>query len=206
MTILDSAIVICKSKEDAMKVAELLKDYLTDRGLVLSKEKTHITNIYEGFDFLGFNIRAYKSKIKDKISIKPSKKSINNFKSKVRFIFSNAKNDDFDAYITSLNSVIRGPTNYWANVSSKEIFVKIDYFIFNKILRLLRRSYPHKSHSWIKKKHFRPAMNDFSNVNFIFTNPSSNKQLICMSWTKIKYSYCVKYKSTSLIVMMRIIS
>ena len=192
----DDFVIICKSKDDAMKVPELLKDYLTDRGLVLSKEKTHITNIYDGIDFLGFNIRAYKSKIKDKVLIKPSKKSINNFKSKVKFIFSKAKNGDFDACITSLNSLIRGTANYWANVSSKETFVKMDHFIFNKVLRLLRRSYPHKSQGWIKNKHFKPAMNDFSNANFIFTNPSSNKQLICMHWTKIKYGYCVKYKST----------
>jgi RNA-directed DNA polymerase len=43
--------------------------FLQERGLTFSEEKTHITHINEGFDFLGFNLRKYKGKL----LIKPSK-------------------------------------------------------------------------------------------------------------------------------------
>ena len=50
------------------------------RGLELSREKTRITHIEEGFDFLGQNIRKYKGKL----LIKPSKKNVKTFLGKVR--------------------------------------------------------------------------------------------------------------------------
>ena len=43
---------------------------MADRGLELSEEKTRITHIAEGFDFLGQNVRKYG----EKLLIKPAKK------------------------------------------------------------------------------------------------------------------------------------
>ena len=41
-------------------------------GVELSQEKTHITDIYDGFDFLGCNIRKYRiNNTKSKTLIKP---------------------------------------------------------------------------------------------------------------------------------------
>ena len=34
-----------------------MQEFLEERGLTLSREKTHITHIYDGFDFLGQNVR-----------------------------------------------------------------------------------------------------------------------------------------------------
>ena len=48
----DDFVVLCKTKKDALKVYELLEPYLEKRGLTLSKEKTKITHLSEGFDFL----------------------------------------------------------------------------------------------------------------------------------------------------------
>ena len=56
-------------------VSQLFEHYLTERGLTLSSDKTFVTNIYDGFDFLGFNIRAYKTEIGDKVLTRPSNKS-----------------------------------------------------------------------------------------------------------------------------------
>ncbi len=52
---------------------------MKERGLELSKEKTVITNIEDGFDFIGWNFRKYK----DKLIIKPSKQSVQNVKNKI---------------------------------------------------------------------------------------------------------------------------
>jgi len=48
--------------ENTVKPA--IEEFLAERGLQLSTEKTVITNINKGFDFLGFNIRKYKGKLR----------------------------------------------------------------------------------------------------------------------------------------------
>ncbi len=55
----DDLAVFCPSKEDARKAKGILTEWLGERGLQLSSEKTHIRHLQEGFDFLGFNIRHY---------------------------------------------------------------------------------------------------------------------------------------------------
>ena len=62
------------------KVKPAVEDFLNDRGLSLSKEKTKITFINDGFDFLGSNIR----KFNGKLIIKPSKESIKTFLADIR--------------------------------------------------------------------------------------------------------------------------
>ena len=52
-------------------VLPIIREFLSERGLELSEEKTVITHIEDGFDFLGCNIRWYK----DKLLTKPSKKN-----------------------------------------------------------------------------------------------------------------------------------
>ena len=70
----DDFVIMCYTKDDAENVYNLLLDYLNARGLELAKEKTKITNVAEGFDFLGFNIRTYEDGRKTKLLIKPSEK------------------------------------------------------------------------------------------------------------------------------------
>jgi len=56
-----------------MRVKPLVESFLTERGLVLPSEKTLITHVEEGFDFLGQNIRRYPN---GKLFIKPARKSV----------------------------------------------------------------------------------------------------------------------------------
>jgi RNA-directed DNA polymerase len=75
----DDFIVTAKTEEIAKEVKELIKDFLKERGLELSGEKTLITHIDNGFDFLGWNFRKYDGKL----LVKPSKKSIDKFTEKI---------------------------------------------------------------------------------------------------------------------------
>lgn len=54
-------------------VKPLVADFLAERGLTLSEEKTKITHITDGFDFLGFNVR----KFGDTLLTQPSKDRTN---------------------------------------------------------------------------------------------------------------------------------
>jgi len=60
----DDFVVICASKElSGNDIKPLIADFLAERGLTLSEEKTHITHIDNDFNFLGFNHRKYKGKL-----------------------------------------------------------------------------------------------------------------------------------------------
>ena len=48
------------------EVKPLVADFLKTRGLELSPEKTSITHIDEGFDFLGWNVRKFGRHVTDK--------------------------------------------------------------------------------------------------------------------------------------------
>src|SRR5262249_43569639 len=62
------------------EIKPIVEAFLQERGLALSPEKTCITHITDGFDFLGQNIRTYN----DKLIIKPSRKNIKKFLTNIR--------------------------------------------------------------------------------------------------------------------------
>lgn len=76
--------------------------FLRERGLTLSLEKTCITHISEGFDFLGQTIRAYNGKL----IIKPSKKSLKAHLEKIRNTIRTNKAVSAGVMVTQLNPIL----------------------------------------------------------------------------------------------------
>src|SRR2546429_757906 len=66
------------------EVKPLVEQFLSERGLQLSSEKTLITHIEQGFDFLGQTVRKYQFGKKAKFFITPSKKNVKAFLAKIR--------------------------------------------------------------------------------------------------------------------------
>lgn len=192
----DDFLILCKTKEDAKNVPELLNDYLLERGLTLAEDKTKITTIQKGFDFLGFNIRSFNTQSGEKVFVKPSKDSIKAFKEKAGDIYRNAVGGDIVTLISSLNSLIIGTANYWRISSASKTFGKLDFYLIQKTRRLLHRWYPSKSHKWIKGKHYKPDRRGKSKDKYIFTDPNTGLQLRRMAWTHIKYAFPIKYMAT----------
>ena len=50
-------VIVSISKHRAKEIKNSIKEHLSTIGLTLSVKKTSITHIYDGFDFLGFNIK-----------------------------------------------------------------------------------------------------------------------------------------------------
>jgi RNA-directed DNA polymerase len=123
----DDFVVFCQTYEDAQKVIEELTTWLAERGLELSKEKTRIVHLDEGFDFLGFNIRRYPTSIKGpkartpyKVLIKPSKDTVRRFREKVREEWLALKGAPIEGVIKRINPIIRGWANYYRSAVSKQ--------------------------------------------------------------------------------------
>jgi RNA-directed DNA polymerase len=165
------------------QVKPLVIEFLQARGLTLSEEKTKITHIEEGFDFLGFNIRKYNGKYINK----PSKKSRKRFLDKVREIVDKNKSAKQQSLIRLLNPVIRGWANYYKGCSASETFRKADAQIFRKLWRWSRRRHPKKGKGWVNKRYY----HTIRGRKWTFAVPLDNKAgkyhtLVRLSDTKIK--------------------
>lgn len=171
----DDFIVTSKSEEIAKEIRELIKFFLKDRGLELSDEKTLITHIDTGFDFLGWNFRKYNGKL----LIKPSKKSIEKVTEKISDTIKKGKAWKQEALIDSLNPIITGWANYHRTVVSSEIFHKLDSRIWNMLWHWAKRRHPNKPKHWIADKYWHSD----GNRNWVFSE--GDKQLNLLSDIKI---------------------
>ena len=132
------------------EVRPLVEQFMKERGLELSPDKTCITHIQEGFDFLGQNIREYQGKI----LVKPSRKNVAAFLRKIRRIIKTNAQATAGHLIAQLNPVIRGWANYHQHVASKRTLEKADHAIFQALWRWAQRRHPNKSKRWIINKYF----------------------------------------------------
>jgi RNA-directed DNA polymerase len=147
----DDFIVTARSKEHLESVQIQIKQWLSERGLELSAEKTLITSMEEGFDFLGFNHRHYNGKL----LIKPSKKKVLAFCKRIGEeikAMNGAKQEDL---IAKLNPILRGFANYYKGVVSKETFSYIKSRVWQYLWRWAQRRHPNKNKRWIKESYFK---------------------------------------------------
>lgn len=134
------------------EVRPLVEHFLAERGLVLSHEKTSITHLEDGFDFLGQNVRRYGD---GKVLLRPSKRSIHTFLTGIRKILrEEGRSLSAGQLIEVLNPKIRGWALYHRHASSSRTFAKVDHQIFTALWRWCRRRHPRKTARWIRQKYF----------------------------------------------------
>jgi RNA-directed DNA polymerase len=124
---------------------------LKERGLELSHEKTQITHVEEGFDFLGQNVRRYRC---GKVLTKPSSQNVKTFLTKIQETIDSSGSLTAGEMIRRLNQQIKGWTMYHRYAASKRTFRYVDHRIFQMLWRWCRRRHPKKSRKWIKEKYF----------------------------------------------------
>lgn len=110
----DDFIVTASDRETLEDIKDMLEIFLGERGLILSEEKTKLTSIHEGFDFLGWNFRKYNGKL----IIKPSNKSINRIKRTISEVIKRNKTSTQENLIYQLNQIIRGWAEYHHELST----------------------------------------------------------------------------------------
>ena len=132
------------------KIKPIIVSFLAERGLELSEEKTKITHIDDGFDFLGFNVRKYNRKL----LIKPSKGSVKRFLKTIRETIKSNATAKTENLIHQLNDKVRGWTNYFRHVVAKKTFSYVDNCIYLALQRWIKRRHANKCCQWHKDKYF----------------------------------------------------
>lgn len=145
--------IVTSATEELLKerVIPTLRESLKPVGLELSLEKTKITSIEKGFDFLGFNIRKYKN---GKLLIKPSKENIKAFQKEVKNLIRRGLAWSTEQLIYALNEKITGWTNYYRCAVSSRVFSRVDHEIFQALKWWSFKRHPRKGKRWIINKYY----------------------------------------------------
>lgn len=187
----DHFIVACESKADALVVLECLKDWLKDRGLELSAEKTCIVHAEKGFDFLGFSVKLYPTPSGKKLLIKPSKESIKKIRFKLKQAWNKSLGKPASKVIESVNPIVRGWSSYYRYQVSSKVFSSLDSYMHKRACRFVKRTHPNKPFKWIKANYwgqFHFDRDDF----WVFGSKSSGQYINKFAWTPIERHKMVK--------------
>lgn len=147
----DDFIITCADKTVLEnEVRPLVEQFLRDRGLVLSQEKTSITNVVDGFDFLGQNLRKYGGKL----LVKPSRKNTSACLDKVRQLIRRYRGLSQQDLIRVLNPVLRGWANYHQHVVAKQMFCWVEVAVQNSLWFWAKRRHPEKPFKWVVRRYW----------------------------------------------------
>jgi RNA-directed DNA polymerase len=124
--------------EEASELKEEIARFLSDElHLELSAEKTLITPVTKGMDFLGFHIRKYKRS--NQTLITPSKTAQVRFREMVKQRVWEGFNNGDAAGVVTVNRYIIGWGQYYRRVSSTRVFKTLDHYIWLRVWKTTRR-------------------------------------------------------------------
>ena len=147
----DDFIITANTKETAEELKSIVAQFLKTRGLTLSQEKTVITHINDGFDFLGWTFR----KFKGKLIVKPSKSSIKTLISKcATIILREGKASTQSELIRRLNQVIKGWSNYHKHVVASRTFSYVNNILYLLLQQWAKHRHPNKNKWWRLNKYW----------------------------------------------------
>ncbi|HBA71180.1 MAG TPA: group II intron reverse transcriptase/maturase [Geobacter sp.] len=182
------------------KTKELLEEtikpevekFLKERGLTLSPEKTRITRIEDGFDFLGQNPRKYSGKF----LTKPAKSNFKTILVRIRETIRKFTAQKAGDMIRALNPMIRGWANYHRHIAANDTFRVMDSQIYRYLRDWAKRRHPHKGARWLAQKywHSGPKRWIFSTVE---KTPEGKRRVELIRATSIRIERHIKIRGAA---------
>jgi RNA-directed DNA polymerase len=129
----DDFVVLCKSREEAVAALADITAWVTENGLRLHPDKTHVGDCRlpgQGFEFLGYRFEAGRRWVR--------KKSLTGLKDRIRESTRRTRGESLERIIVSLNRVLRGWFAYFKH-AHPATFVALDKFIRRRLRALLRK-------------------------------------------------------------------
>lgn len=157
-------------------IKKVVNEFLEKRGLQLSEEKTKITNVKKGFDFVGLNFRIYpfeKGPGGYILLIKPAKANIQRLKEKIKNVVKRAKDWDAVEQISKLNPILMGWANYYRKVVRKKAFKNISHYTWQKIWKWMRVKHPKTSLKALARQYFKKV----GNRKWLFYGKKDEKEM-----------------------------
>ena len=120
----------------------------------LAVEKTLITHVDQGFDFLGHRVRRVPWRGKLVAWTYPSKKSLTAIKRKVKSLTTKSTTKlSLKALLIRLNAILRGWAVYFRYDASKRTLAYVDNYAWWRVIRWLRKKHPHRTWKYIRRRY-----------------------------------------------------
>jgi len=123
--------------------------FLGERGLMLSEEKTKLSHIDDGFNFLGCQARKYNGKL----LIQPEEGKTRELLGRVRDFMGSHRGIAFHVMLLKLNRIIRGWAYAYRKTVAKERMSYVDNQVYLLVRKWLKREHRSKTWAWIHKRH-----------------------------------------------------
>ena len=132
------------------RVLPAVRRFLGERGLEMSEEKTRITRIEDGIDFLGQTLRRKGRKF----LIRPGKEAVRAIRRTLAETLRKGRGGAASATVKILNAQIRGWAHYHRHVASADTFVALDKWLFRALRKWTKRRHPSKGPRWLREKYW----------------------------------------------------
>lgn len=155
----DFVVLVSGSEEQARAEKESLAAFLgAEMKLTLSPEKTHVTSLTEGFQFLGHRVRLRwddRWGYWPRIEIPPAK--LKDFRHRIKQHTTRGRSHtSFQELIDSLNPVLLGWGRFYQHCyGAKQVFARVDHYVWDRLRRWLRKKYPKTPRLAIRRRYWR---------------------------------------------------
>jgi len=150
----DLVLMVMGTRAQAKALLDQLSGRVEALGLTLKAEKTALTHIDEGFVFLGQRIirRAYGHK--PHVYTFVTNEALASIKRKVKTLTGRSTtNLALSELIAALNPVVRGWVNYYRHAAAKRTFGYLDYYVWWRVGRWLRKKHPRMTWKQINRRY-----------------------------------------------------
>ena len=145
----DWCLVVSGTKADAEALREEIAEVLSTMGLRLSPEKTLITHIDEGLDFLGWRIQRHRKRGTNRYYVYtyPARKAVMAVTGKVKTLCRRMDtNQPLEVLLRQLNPMLRGWCAYFRPGVSSATFAYLSAYTWARVIGWLRRK--HRRITW----------------------------------------------------------
>ena len=144
----DWCLLVSGTKVHAEALRDEIAEVLSAMGLRLSPEKTLITHIDEGLDFLGWRIQRHRKRGVGKryVYVYPAKKALAAVMTKIKLACRKNTNQPLGLLLHQLNRMLRGWTAYFKYGCSNATFSYLRSYLWKEIVRWQERK--HRRTPW----------------------------------------------------------
>ena len=136
----DFVVLVHGTRADVEALREDVADVLQPLGLRLSRAKTQVVHMSDGFDFLGFRIQWRRKYGTNKWHVYTfiADRPIRSLKAKVRALTNRTSQQNPGDVLIRLNQIMRGWANYFKHAVAKHTLHALSHFVWWRVIRWLR--------------------------------------------------------------------
>ncbi len=146
----DDAILVCR--KDASQALQAFEAIARRMGLVVNREKTRMTKLTEGFDFIGYQFVKRRSPNTGKpvIYLFPSKDSQRTIRRRIKYFTKRRAPIPPDEFVGQINQAVQGWVNYYTHTNASQAFRALQRFINTRFRRYLTYRSKGRGFGWKK--------------------------------------------------------